>query len=92
MLRILAPTALLLVSGCAIVPDYIKPEAMHTSHVTQHFGDTTAQKGWNTVGAYAGWNLPMDGYLEVGDSYAFEMVDGRHEVFNARAGIKIPLK
>lgn len=91
---IVAMAVLGLFQGCAIAPDYLKPEVAHTSHITQHepFTRTPTNFGYSQVGAYVGWHLPAHGYLEIGDSYAIEPLDGMHEVFNARAGFEVPLK
>jgi hypothetical protein len=84
-------------SGCALLPNYVGPELTHTSHITQHFGHDGC--GWgaqckefNAIGAVARWRIGSGGYLDVGDYYSPDMLDNRHELFEARAGWMFQVK
>jgi hypothetical protein len=86
-------------TGCAeLAPDYVKPEVEHISHFTQHFGPNQAADGYNQVAVFVGYNREVSGgngaraFFEIGEGYTVEMVDNRHEIFNARAGFEVPLK
>jgi len=87
----------LALSGCVLAPDYLKIEGEHTSHLTQHepFTDHPTNYGYSGMGVLAKWEAKRPGsklYIELGEEVTLEPLDGRHEVFNARAGIEIPLK
>jgi hypothetical protein len=88
-------------SGCAtLAPDYLKPEVAHISHLTQHrpFTDHPTNYGSEAVGVLVGWQRQVvegngaTAFLEIGEAYNVERLDGMHEEFSARAGFIIPLK
>ncbi len=85
-------------SGCALAPDYVKPEIEHVSHVSQHFGSNQTNDGYNQAGVFVGYSRDVVGgngaraFLEIGEAYAQPKLDNMHEVFSARAGFEVPLK
>lgn len=56
--KILALAFALALSGCAVMPNDISPEIVHTSHAVQHFGATPTNFGANIAQLTARWNLP----------------------------------
>jgi hypothetical protein len=85
-------------NGCALVPDYVKPEIEHVSHISQHFGPEPTNYGYNQAGIFVGYSRDVSGgngaraYIEAGEAYAYPKLDNMHEVFSARAGFEVPLK
>ena len=76
-------------SGCALVPDALRLESAHLSHIEQHFrGDNFGHTQFGVTGV---WQHGALGF-EVGDYYSLERFDGYHEVFEARVAYTIPVK
>ena len=46
-------------TGCAVAPDYVRPELYHDSHITQHppFTATNGHVGSSGVGITAEWQI-----------------------------------
>lgn len=91
--------AVLALMGCAtLAPDYVKPEIEHVSHLTQHFGPYPVNDGYNQAAIFIGYDRAVSGsngvraFFEIGEGYTVEMVDNKHEIFNARAGFEVQLK
>lgn len=92
-----------LIEGCAVVPDSIRPEVQHMSHISQHFGSNPTNYGATTVEVMAHWDFPHS-YMEVGEGiavnkrwtvppdYGYGEISGPREEFIARAGLIIPVK
>jgi hypothetical protein len=81
-------------SGCAAMPDALRVEAAHTSHLTQHEWFTEwsrSQPGYDRVGVDAHWQRGSF-YGDAGEYYTPNCLDGMHEVFEARFGYEIPLR
>ncbi|HTS53472.1 MAG TPA: hypothetical protein VMH26_09390 [Burkholderiales bacterium] len=89
--------AFLLVAGCAaLIPDAIRPEVTHESHVLQHFGDHPTNYGDSRVGVTGVWRRgPW--VTEIGESYDLNKpyapgcAAGCRDVFSAQFGYEIPL-
>lgn len=69
-------------SGCQSMTPIV--EATHTSHATQHFGSNRGNAGWNMVGAGVRIRPYRGVTIDLVESYSFEPVNGRHEVFTGR--------
>ena len=96
-----------LLQGCVLAPDSIRPEVEHMSHVSQHFtSDHTYYSGHygaNTAEIVAHWDLPH-AYIEVGEGIPLDKhwravgvegygeIEGPRDQFIARAGFIIPTK
>jgi hypothetical protein len=91
-----------LLSGCALIPDSVRPEIEHMSHATQHepCTDHPTNYGVNIASVMLHWDLPH-AYLEVGDGLALNRpntsggygeVWGPREQFTARVGLIIPIR
>ena len=50
-----AACLLLLLAGCAVMPDFIGPTITHDSHITQHIGASRTNYGSETLGVSALW-------------------------------------
>jgi hypothetical protein len=103
-MRRLALSAILTLSGCAVMPDSVRPEIEHLSHLTQHapFTDHPTKYGADIVNLMAHWDLPH-AYFEIGEGYDFSRhwpqtatsgasngeIIGPREEFSARIGIVI---
>jgi hypothetical protein len=83
--------AALLLAGCAVLPNNVRVESEHVSHLTQHFGPDRTNYGYDSVGVVGRWQFGH-AYIEAGDSYAPERLDGYHEVFEARFGYEFQVK
>lgn len=84
-----------LLSGCALLPDSVRPEIEHLSHVTQHepFTDHPTEYGANLANLLLHWDLPH-AYIELGEGYSLaprSEIMGPREQFSARIGLVIPL-
>jgi hypothetical protein len=101
------PAALLgclAVSGCAsVVPNSLRIEAQHASHVTQHepFTSQPTRYGSSVAMVTAHWNGPAHTFMEVGEGLSLDRryrevpscgeVMGPREQFQARVGITIDI-
>lgn len=90
-IRVILLTCLL--SGCALLPDSVRPELEHLSHATQHepFTDHPTNYGAEIAGLMLHWDLPH-AYLEVGEGYSLDPrseILGPREQFSARIGVII---
>lgn len=91
--------ALLLLQGCAVLPNYVGPVLEHDSHVTQHFGSDQTNYGSEVLGVTALW-VSADGgpFAEVTDGVTlgprwkndagsgYGEVFGPRETFEAQVG------
>lgn len=90
-MRVFIAIAVLALSGCALVPNYIGPEVAHVSNITQHFGHDGCGwdkgcSGFNAIGGTAKWRIGEGGYLSVSEYYTPDKFDDRREAFEAQAG------
>lgn len=90
-LRCVMALSLISLSGCAIEPDSLRLEAVHTSHLLQHFENE--HYGYDSVGIDAHWRIGH-AYLDIGEYYSppNDSLDHQDESFQARFGYEIPLK
>ncbi len=107
-MKYLVTLLIMSLSGCAIVPDSIRPEIQHQSHMTQHWPITSHEThyGVNTVELMAHWDVKKVAYFEVGEGIAIDRqsgcvqnqdvgygeIIGPREQFLARVGLVIPIK
>lgn len=91
-----------LASGCVAMPDTVRPELTHMSHVTQHSPISHAADyhfGSNTVGVILHWDTPLHAFIELGEAisldkrfdhdgnaYSYGEIMGPREQFIARIG------
>lgn len=86
-----AVASALLLAGCAVLPNNVRVETEHVSHITQHFGTERTNYGYDVVGVVGRWQFGH-AYVEAGDSYSPDRLDGYHEVFQARFGYEFQVK
>lgn len=89
-------TAYLALSGCALAPDYLRPELSHQSSAGQHWpfdSHPPSRYGMDEVGAALGWRFGGL-VVEAEEAYSFhgEVCAVSRDVFTLRAGYEIPLK
>lgn len=95
----------ILLSGCAsVVPDSIKTEYEHRSHLSQHrpFTNQPHSDQLNTVAIVAHWNVEEHGYVELGEALCVDSLNdhgkacgsfyGSREEFIGRVGYEWKLK
>lgn len=58
-----------LLSGCSLLPDSVRPELEHMSHLSEHFGGNQQEYAVNMVNAVAHWDLARHTYLEIAEGY-----------------------
>lgn len=92
----------LALTGCAALPDTVRPEYEHMSHATQHFGANHTNYGANMASIILHWDAPKNTYVEVGegldldrhyrDINSYGAIIGPREEFTFRVGmnIKVP--
>jgi len=104
-MKLLLPIFVLALSGCTLVPNSVRPEIEHKSHLTQHFAhDGQPDYGVEIVSILLHWDLPH-AYVEIGEGVALDHggwqeggfrrygeIQGPREQFTARAGLIIPLR
>lgn len=73
------------------MPNSVRVETEHVSHITQHFGLDRTNYGYESVGVVGRWQFGH-AYVEAGDSYSPDRLDGYHEVFEARVGYEFQVK
>jgi hypothetical protein len=94
-------------AGCCLVPDSIRPEVEHLSHVTQHepFTSHATNYGADVADIVAHWDI-RKAYVEIGEGIALDRASGcarcgdagygeivgPREQFIARAGFVFDLK
>ncbi len=102
--RISIALSLLTFAGCALVPDSVRPEIDHLSHVSQHepFTNAPTNDGADLVWLLAHWDL-KPAYVEIGEGYSLNRgtagpgvgygeIGGPREQFTARFGVVIPVR
>lgn len=59
--------AILIIDGCAVLPDSVRPELSHMSHLSQHrpCTDSPTNYGSNLASIALHWNLPARAYIEL---------------------------
>lgn len=97
----------LLMAGCeAMVPNVLRPEIEHVSHLTQHapFTSSPDNYGYDQVSITARWNTTEHTILEVSEginldryfnnppAYGYGALCGPREIFTARFGYEFKLK
>ena len=60
----------LLLSGCALLPNEVRPELEHMSHASQHFGSDPTNYGANMVNLVLAWT-PGPVRVELAEGYDF---------------------
>jgi hypothetical protein len=97
-------TLSVMASGCAIVPNVIRPEIEHMSHTTQHepFTSHPTRYGTNLAGVTAGWRVGKRWQIEANESVALPgdqhcgnawgEVMGPRESFSLRIGYNFEVK
>jgi hypothetical protein len=58
-----------LLTGCALAPDSVRPELEHMSHLSEHFGSNQQEYAVNIVNAIAHWDLTKRAYFEIAEGY-----------------------
>lgn len=57
-----------LTSGCtALVPDEIRPEIEHMSHLTQHYGNNQSNYGSDIANLVVAWHTPSHINIELAE-------------------------
>lgn len=100
-MKIIIVLAALSLSGCCLVPNSVRPELSHESHLTQHepFTGHPTNLGVNIASLMLHWDLPHS-YIEIGDGIAISPrtglgygdIEGPREEFSARIGLVIPIR
>lgn len=87
-------TAFALVGCAAIEPNTVHLGAEHLSSITQHFGPDPSNYGVKLATLSAQWQPSPHTYIEVQDGYIVAGSTFAHgrEIFEARAGLSIPVK
>ena len=100
---LLGAVALCLLSGCALMPDYIGPELEHMSHATQHepFTSHPTNYGSEILGITAEWAADDGGpYAELSEGIDLDPcrggacgeIAGPREQFSARFGYRFRIR
>lgn len=94
--------AVLLMDGCAALPNTISPVVTHVSHASQHepFTNHPTNYGFSEVGIQAHWHLFKGAFLDAEEGYNLNSRDGQacgglyggHEVFTATMGWAFQVK
>ncbi|HEV7611367.1 MAG TPA: hypothetical protein VGO37_05785 [Steroidobacteraceae bacterium] len=91
-------------SGCAIVPNTVRVEFDHSSHMTQHapFSNAGTNYGSNVANVLAHWDTPGKTFIEIGEGVSLDRrwkdtnscgdVIGPREQFSLRIGKTFQLK
>lgn len=87
----------MIIALCAVcqllIPNTIRTEMAHESHVSQHFGPTPTNYGENLTGVVLHWDTPAHGYVEIGESYRTGgWAPGPKETTTIRVGVQWQLK
>ena len=90
---------ILILSGCAIAPDTIRPEFTHMSHLTQHFGNNQQNYYANMFDVSAQWNFDHV-VVELAEGFnlsrkypnSFGEIEGSSEETTVRVGYSFQLK
>jgi len=100
-MKIFIACAALSLSGCCLVPNSVRPEVEHLSHLSQHepFTEHATTLGVTMANIMLHWDLPHS-YIEIGDGIALNRhewlgygeIEGPREEFSARVGLIIPLR
>jgi hypothetical protein len=91
--------------GCALIPNSVRPEIEHMSHLTQHEPCTShpTNYGANIASIMLHWDTPHS-YLEIGEGInlgrawhggkvnGYDEIEGPREQFTARVGLIIPIR
>jgi len=102
VIRLVTLCALLALSACAIVPNSIRPEFEHMSHLSQHLSAAHTNYGANIVNVVAHWDTPAHTYIELAegidldrhyrDINSYGDIIGSREEFTARIGYVFQVK
>jgi hypothetical protein len=92
-------------AGCAVLPNSVRPEIEHMSHLTQHepFTSHPTHDSASIAWLLAHWDVTHHGYVEVGEGFilnhsspgagiGYGEIGGPREQFTARFGLIIPVK
>ncbi len=94
----------LVIHGCALVPDSVRPEFEHMSHVSEHptFTDDPQHFGSEIVSVVAHWDTPKHTYVEIAEGIALDRhyapgneygeLIGPREQFSLRIGYVFDLR
>lgn len=75
-MRRLACLAALSVSGCTLLPNTVRTEALHISHFSQHFGDRRTNIGCESLEVVARWSA-RGAYFDLGEGVNISPADGQ---------------
>src|SRR5271156_4558855 len=87
--------AVIALGGCALMPNSIRPEIAHMSHVSQHFDEADGHNAINMAQVTVHWDLPKRFYVEATEGVAlnapngnggFGEISGPRDQFTARVG------
>lgn len=90
----------LLFGGCAVLPNTVRLQAEHVSHISQHIDGSDGHMGADLVGVVAHWQV-KGWFVNAEEAYNFSPADGHpcdggicgnREVFQAQAGYEWKLK
>lgn len=95
---------IIVLPGCALVPNTVSPVLEHVSHTSQHapFTSHPTDYGYNQVAIQAHWELPGHTFVEVSEGYNLGKMNtngqacgalyGGREVFTAKIGYTFHIK
>ncbi len=96
MSRAILAAAVLALTGCAAMPDSVRPEFEHMSHFSQHLSAAHTNYGANIANLVAHWDTPAHTYLELAegvdldrhyrDINSYGDIIGSREEFTLRVG------
>ena len=106
MWRLAVGMSIVALGGCVLVPNSVRPEIEHFSHVTQHEPFAATPTGYySDVAAVAlHWDTPGRTFVEVADgveigpgwkrgpNFGYGEMQGPREEFELRVGAVIPVR
>lgn len=93
--RIFSSIAAIALTSCAAIePNTVHLGAEHLSSISQHFGDNPTNVAVEMATLSAQWQPSAHTYIELQDGYIVSGATfvGKREIFEARAGLSIPVK
>ena len=100
-MKTLTILAVLLLAGCAHVPEAVIPQTSlvveHVSHISQHFGSNPTNYGYDTASVDLQWKIGKHFFVDASEGAVIEKRDGAscgglwgpREVTQVRAGFII---
>ena len=104
LLRCCGAAGLLLLAACqALVPEVVRPEITHVSHISQHFGSDRTNYGYDALDVMARWRkgpwvieasegVVIEERWNEGPLYGYGAMIGPREIFTAHVGYEFRLK